>query len=69
VVRGFCAACGATLTYQHQARAEEIDVTLASLDAPAALAPRDHLWVQDKLPWVRINDGLPQHATVRGRGE
>jgi hypothetical protein len=65
VVRGLCAACGGALTYRHQARPEEIDVTLASLDAAAALAPQLHVWVSDKLPWVRIDDGLPQFAGDR----
>jgi hypothetical protein len=60
VRRGFCAACGGALTYRHEARAEEIDVTLASLDEPAALAPRMHVWVGDKLPWLAITDGLPE---------
>ena len=60
VLRGFCAACGGALTYRHEARAEEIDVTLASLDEPAALAPQMHVWVGDKLPWLTITDGLPQ---------
>jgi hypothetical protein len=62
VLRGFCAACGGALTYQHDARPTEIDVTLASLDAPAGLAPRMHVWVADKLPWLVISDGLPQFA-------
>jgi hypothetical protein len=60
VWRGYCAACGGSLTYRHAARADEIDVTLASLDEAAGLAPRMHVWVGEKLPWVHIDDGLPQ---------
>lgn len=60
VLRGFCARCGTSLTYRHERRAAEIDVTLASLDDPGALAPTMHVWVSDKLPWVSISDGLPQ---------
>ena len=62
VVRSFCARCGSCLTYSHEARSAEIDVTLATLDDAAALAPTMHVWVADKLPWVRIEDGLPQFA-------
>lgn len=40
VLRGFCAACGGALTYRHEARAGEIDVTLASLDEAASLSRR-----------------------------
>lgn len=62
VLRGFCAACGTCLTYRHDARGEEIDVTLGSLDEPARLTPVMHLWVEDKLPWVTIADELPQFS-------
>jgi len=67
VRRGFCAACGACLTYRHEAHADEIDVTLATLDEAAQLAPEMHVWVTDKLPWVKIEDGLPQHPGSAAR--
>jgi hypothetical protein len=60
VTRGFCVTCGTSLTYRHDARARDIDVTLATLDDPTLLAPQVHIWVGDKLPWVSINDGRPQ---------
>ncbi|MGA0609129.1 GFA family protein [Caldimonas sp. KR1-144] len=69
VRRGFCGACGTSLTYFHEGRAEEIDVTLASLDDPARLVPQRHIWVADKLPWVTLADGLPQYETVRSSAE
>lgn len=62
VARGFCAVCGSSLTYRHEARPDEIDVTLATLDEPALIEPAAHLWVADKLPWLRIGDQLPQYA-------
>jgi hypothetical protein len=58
--RGFCAACGSSLTYRNAARDDEIDVTLGSLDEPTRLTPQMHVWVGDKLPWVSISDGRPQ---------
>jgi hypothetical protein len=64
VERGFCARCGATLTYQHASRSAEIDFTLVSLEDPESIAPASHNWVQDKLPWLTIDDDLPQHATT-----
>jgi len=60
VSRGFCARCGTSLTYRHEARAGEIDVTLATLDDPTLLPPRLHVWVKDRLPWTPICDELPQ---------
>ena len=60
VSRGFCAHCGTSLTYRHETRPAEIDVTLSTLDDPTLLPPRMHLWVKDRLPWVAIGDDLPQ---------
>ena len=59
VRRGFCAACGTPLTYEHAERPTEIDVTTASLDAPDAFPPTYHAWLADDLAWVRFGDGLP----------
>lgn len=66
VERTFCANCGTSLTYRHPLRAAEVDFTLVSLDDPAALAPQMHIWVQDKLPWITLSDGLPQFQTTSG---
>ena len=65
VERGFCAACGSSLTYTHAARPREIDVTLASLDDPAALRPACHIWVSDRVDWAPLADGLPQYPGWR----
>jgi hypothetical protein len=61
VTRGHCERCGTSLTYQHEKRAGEIDVTLATFDDAAGLRPTAHIWVEDKLPWVQIGDDLPQY--------
>ena len=67
MTRGFCADCGTSLTYRHEARHGEIDLTLASLDDPGLLTPQMHIWVEDKLAWVIIADDRPQFATVPQR--
>ena len=36
-MRGFCNSCGTSITYAHDARPDEIDVTLVTLDAGATL--------------------------------
>jgi hypothetical protein len=68
VLRGYCRSCGTALSYEHRARPGEIDVTLASLDEPGALAPACHIWVSHKLPWVVLGDGLPQYGEWRSGG-
>lgn len=65
VLRGACARCGTSLSYAHEARPGEIDITLASLDDATGLAPECHIWVSHKLTWVRLGDGLPQYPEAR----
>ncbi len=67
IVRGHCARCGTSLTYFSDARPDEIDVTLASLDDPAGYAPADHIWMEDAQPWDRPADGRAQYPRSRPR--
>lgn len=62
VTRGHCARCGTSLSYRHARRPGQIDLTLASMDHPAAFTPVAHIWLEDKLPWLRLDDGLPGYA-------
>jgi hypothetical protein len=52
VMRTFCGRCGTQLTYQHDDRAREIDVTTASLDDPEAFPPEKEVFKEQKLSWV-----------------
>jgi len=61
VSRGFCRDCGSSLTYEIERRAGDIDIIATSLDDPAAVRPRSHVWVEDKQPWVTIGDDLPRY--------
>jgi hypothetical protein len=40
-------------------------VTVCSFDQPAILTPADHIWVEDRLPWIRLADGLPAYGQTR----
>ncbi len=62
VTRGLCSTCGTSLTYEHEDRDGQVDVTLTSFDDPSGFSPSAHIWVDDRLPWVIIDDGLPQYA-------
>ena len=59
--RFFAACCGTPLFFRDAVHSEWIDVTIASLDEPAAFAPEKSLWVEDKLPWVQLDPRLPAH--------
>lgn len=65
VTRGFCGRCGTGLTYLHANRPGELDISLATMDEPGLVRPAYHIWVADKLPWISIDDGLPQYREWR----
>ena len=54
-----CARCG-TPVFAEPQDGPWIAVAVATCDAPDALRPGSHIWVSEKLDWVRIDDGLPQ---------
>lgn len=60
VLRGFCAACGTSLTWRRDDKPSELDITLATFDDLEALRPEVHLRVEEKPSWVVLHDGLPQ---------
>lgn len=60
VSRTFCEHCGTSLTYRHDEEPDSIDVTTASLDLPDKLPPTRHIWLEDKVAWENVNDGLPR---------
>jgi hypothetical protein len=68
VLRGFCATCGTTLTYQDDRQPDEIDIATASLDDPEAAPPQDHTFAGERLSWMRIEDGLPAYPRTRSEG-
>ena len=65
VRRGFCGACGSTLTYEHLDSPDFIDVATCSLDAPGAFPPTHHSWLSHDIGWVKFGDGLPTFERSR----
>ena len=60
-VRSFCPHCGTPLTFQHPEYPDDIDVTVCSMDDPGLYPPKGHIWLEDKISWIDLNDDLPQH--------
>jgi hypothetical protein len=58
-IRSFAACCGTHLFFEDTKDSDTIDVTIASLDDPAPFAPEKAIWLEDKLPWVALNESLP----------
>jgi hypothetical protein len=59
--RSFCPTCGAQLTFYSNNDPEFIDVTVVSLDAPENHPPDRHNWTSGRLPWLHVDEHLPQY--------
>jgi hypothetical protein len=60
VQRVFCTTCGTRL-FSRRTNGTAIGVALATFDDRNAFAPTEHIWVSEKIAWVRIDDGLRQY--------
>jgi len=60
VCRGFCAACGSSLSYRAERFPDYIQLHLGSLDQPAAIEPMAHVHCAQKLGWFEVADELPR---------
>lgn len=59
--RMFCSACGTPMAFEHDEQPDEIHFYAASLENPADFAPQYHVHCAEKLPWIKLADGLPQY--------
>ena len=64
VERGFCGACGTTLTWEGDG--EElgmlVEIHLGTLDDPDGLAPKSHIHYRERVSWFDTTDSLPRYA-------
>ncbi len=65
VTRTFCENCGSQCTFIYTVPdvSEEDDLVyfpIGYFDNPEAFKLQQHIWVSQKLPWIELNDGLPQ---------
>jgi hypothetical protein len=60
-IRCFCGRCGTPLTWEAVANPALVDVSIATLDDPAAVAPAMHLWTENQIAWFDTADHLPRH--------
>lgn len=52
VKRGFCAACGAPMTYAGDQWPGETHILIGMFDDPSAFVPRKDVFTGDALPWA-----------------
>lgn len=60
IERVFCKKCGTTL-FAWRKLGAMAGVAIAVFDDRNAFVPGDHVWVSEKLDWVKLDDGLPQY--------
>ncbi|MBS7664428.1 GFA family protein [Pseudomonas lalucatii] len=58
--RRFCGNCGAQLCLFTTLSPGTLDVTVATLDHPERAPADRHIWVQNRLPWLHLDEHLPQ---------
>ena len=68
--RGFCSTCGSSLDFLYDGDPNP-SVVIGSLDNPndwslAQAGWCGHVFVDDKVSWYEITDGMPQHAQSAG---
>lgn len=56
--RGFCERCGTPLSFEYLA-SEHMDLSVGSLDEPAAVTPVSHFAVEARIASWHGDDGLP----------
>jgi hypothetical protein len=64
--RSFCPSCGTSLTSVDPGDRRLVEVTLASLDDPAAFPPEEHIWTASRIRWLELGDKLPRHTGPPG---
>ena len=70
--RCFCAECGTPVAYFYAGN-PDVWIYIGSLDHPqdwpmtkdASWGPTEHVYVDEKIPWYEIGDGLPQLTSAR----
>jgi len=58
--RVFCKQCGTRL-FSWRRNGTAAGVALAAFDDRNAFAPTEHIWVDEKMHWVTLDDELPQY--------
>jgi hypothetical protein len=62
VERGFCGSCGTPLSFRSKKMSGIMHLYVAAMDEPAAFQPTLHVAIEEKLPWLKLADGLPTFA-------
>ncbi len=59
-VRGHCGKCGSPITFAFDSDPTTLWLTAGSFDCPDKLRPAEHWFVNSRMPWLHLKDGLPE---------
>ena len=67
--RGFCPACGSSLSYRSTQYPDYLTLSITSLDDPNAFRPNYHIHTGSQVSWLRIDDACKRYPRGRGDGQ
>jgi hypothetical protein len=59
VERTFCDHCGSPLSFRSKKMSDVMHFFAAAMEEPEKFAPTLHVAFEEKLPWLKLADGLP----------
>ena len=59
--REFCSKCGTQICYRENNNTETVDINSGTLDDPETVKPEFHIYTNDAVSWLNIEDVLPRH--------
>lgn len=60
VIRSFCENCGSPLSYRYINEPDHLFISVGLFDDAASLAPQHHIFVEQKLPWVKLDKDVSE---------
>ncbi len=59
VERTFCENCGTPLSFRSEKMSGVVHLYASAMEEPEKFAPTLHVAFEEKLPWLKLADGLP----------
>ncbi len=60
VERSFCPKCGTPMSFRSTSMSDVMHLYVAALEDPEALEPTLHVAHEERVSWLKLDDGLPQ---------